>query len=358
MLQPTITRSDLEYDLPPALVAQSPSRRRDDARMLIVSRESRSFQDSSVRNLVERLRHDDLLVLNDTRVLPARFTAFRRTGGRVDGLFLEEISPGRWIVMLEGSRRLRPGEAVLLTKRSDALEIRLGERLGEGRWQVEALSQEAASSVLERLGRPPLPPYIGRKKCGGETESVDRERYQTVYARCPGAVAAPTAGLHLTKEMLDALSQRGVNIAFVTLHVGAGTFKPVEAEDLTAHAMHSESYQLPDDTVDAWRECRSRGGRVVAVGTTVVRVLESVLGEGMDAGVRRGSTRLFIYPPYRITTVDALLTNFHLPSSTLLALVMAFAGVELTRQAYQHAITQQYRFYSYGDAMLIESSLV
>lgn len=354
MLQPTITRSDLEYDLPPALVAQSPPPRRDDARMLVVSRESRSLQDSSVRHLVERLRHGDLLVLNDTRVLPARFTALRRTGGRVDGLFLEEISPGHWIVMLEGSRRLRPGETVCLKKGSDALEIRLGERLGEGRWRVEAASHEAASTVLERLGRPPLPPYIGRKESGDETESEDRERYQTVYARSPGAVAAPTAGLHLTKETLDALAQRDVKIGYVTLHVGAGTFKPVEAEDLTAHAMHSESYHLPDETVAAWRECRSRGGRVVAVGTTVVRVLESVLGERMDAGVRRGSTRLFIYPPYRITTVDALLTNFHLPSSTLLALVMAFAGVEPTRQAYQHAIQQRYRFYSYGDAMLIE----
>jgi S-adenosylmethionine:tRNA ribosyltransferase-isomerase len=345
---------DLDYELPEDRVAQAPLARRDDSRMLIVNRQFSSLHHSNIRDFPHHLEAGDLLVLNDTRVLPARFTATRTSGGRVHGLFLEDLRAAEWLVMLEGSRRLRVGET-LCFEGSSPVTFVLAERQAEGKWRIQVQCNEPANAVLERVGRTPLPPYIGRKNADQDSESRDRERYQTVYARSPGAVAAPTAGLHLSDEVLARIRERGVSIAYVTLHVGAGTFKPIAVSDVAAHPMHSERFAIPDETIAAWQKCRNQGHRVVAVGTTVVRVLESVLGTGRDSSIRSGSTNLFIYPPYRITTVDAMLTNFHLPRSTLLALVMAFAGLELIRVAYRHAIDSCcYRFYSYGDAMLIE----
>jgi len=354
MMQQPFSITDLDYDLPEDLIAQIPLARRDDSRMLIVNRSAGSLRDALIRDFPELLHPGDLVILNDTRVLPARFTAIRRTGGRVHGLFLEEAKPSQWLVMLEGSRRLRVGETLTLENATSPIAVALRERLSDGQWYVDVQSDEPADVILGRVGRTPLPPYIARKHGGPDVEPADRQRYQTVYARMPGAVAAPTAGLHLTESILARIRDRGVQIGFVTLHVGAGTFKPISVNDLAAHPMHSERFSVPEETIAAWRECRQRGGRVVAVGTTVVRVLESVLGRGRDDTVRSGSTNLFIYPPRCITTVDALLTNFHLPRSTLLALVMAFASVELIRSAYRHAIEARYRFYSYGDAMWIE----
>ena len=345
---------DLNYELPDELVAQAPLAQRDGARMLIVNRHAGSLHYANIRFLPHQLEAGDLLVLNDTRVLPARFTATRKSGGRVHGLFLEETRPAEWLVMIEGSRRLRVGETLCFEGGSSPFTFVLSERQAEGKWRIEVQCNQPAVAVLECVGRTPLPPYVDRKNASKEAESCDRERYQTVYARSPGAVAAPTAGLHLSDEVLTRIRERGVSIAFVTLHVGAGTFKPIAVSDVAAHPMHSEQFAIPDETIAAWRNCRAQGHRVVAVGTTVVRVLESVLGTGRDSSIRSGSTNLFIYPPYRITTVDAMLTNFHLPRSTLLALVMAFAGVELIRVAYRHAIDSCYRFYSYGDAMFIE----
>lgn len=346
--------ADLQYGLPVELIAQSPLAHREDSRMLTVRRHLGSIQDSGIRELPEMISAGDLLVLNDTRVLPARLSLTRQTGGCMDGLFLEETAPSQWLVMLERSRRLRIGETLQLGPAPHSIPVTLLERSEGGGWRIQVHAPESAQTLLERVGRPPLPPYIRRKPSDPETESGDRERYQTVYARNPGAVAAPTAGLHLSDEILDQVRGCGAAIAFVTLHVGPGTFKPIAVNNLRDHVMHFESYEISGETVSAWEECRKRRGKVVAVGTTVVRVLETVLSGSRPHARLSGSTNLFIYPPYQITAVDALLTNFHLPASTLLALVMAFAGTDLTRRAYEHAISAEYRFYSYGDAMFID----
>jgi S-adenosylmethionine:tRNA ribosyltransferase-isomerase len=354
--------------------------------LLVVERAEGTLRDGRITDFPFLLRPGDLLVLNDTKVVPAKLLARRQTGGKVPGLFLEEISQGHWEVLLESSRRLKPGELLHLLPTSDPLaavrgggchvELELLERLAEGRWRVRVNDPRPAAAILEEYGETPLPPYISRHSEGG-SQSADRDRYQTVYARRPGAVAAPTAGLHLSEALLQRIKDRGVEIANVTLHVGLGTFKPIGAPRLADHIMHEERYDVSAATLAALGACRARGGRIVAVGTTTVRVLETIAWEGgiegsRDQGIEgrkdeksrnrivenagcgiQGTTRIFIHPPHRFRLVDALLTNFHLPRSTLLALVMAFAGIELTQKAYGHAIGEKYRFYSYGDAMLI-----
>ncbi len=350
---------ELDYELPPELIAQTPPARREDARMLVVDRASHSLRDCTILDLPGYLRAGDLLVVNDTKVVPAKFLARRRTGGAVEGLFVEEESAGLWRVLLEGSRRLRVGERLIAG--NEGPELELVERLHEGQWRIRVGDDGSAEAILARIGRTPLPPYIRRDEANATADALDASRYQTVYARASGAVAAPTAGLHLTESLLGEIRRRGVQIAAVTLHVGLGTFKPVVVDDLADHVMHAERYEVSGAAFDAIAACRGHGGRVVAVGTTTVRVLESLAGPfsrafcspGAPAPAQQGSADLLIYPPYTFRVVDALLTNFHLPRSTLLALVMAFAGVELTRHAYGHAIRQRYRFYSYGDAMLI-----
>jgi len=354
----SIEIADLDYPLPPELIAQHPLPERDGARLLVIDRASGSLADHRIGQLPELLREHDLLVLNDARVLPARLAAHRRTGGRVSGLFIREHRQGVWQVLLQGSRRLRQGE--LLTARpvqGEPVELELLDALPEGLWMVRVHAEGTAEQILGRIGRTPLPPYIRRGDKDDLADEEDRARYQTVYAAKPGAIAAPTAGLHLTPRLLDRLHGAGVRTAFVTLYVGLGTFKPIAASTLPEHAMHEERFDLPAQTAADLAACRARGGRVVAVGTTSVRVLEAAAAPisgnwGVEA--TNGTTRLYIYPPYQFRVVDALLTNFHLPRSTLLALVMAFGGTELTRRAYAHAVDQRYRFYSYGDAMLIQ----
>jgi S-adenosylmethionine:tRNA ribosyltransferase-isomerase len=356
----------LDYTLPEALIAQHPPRRRDDARLLVVSRENESHTDRTIRDFPELLRPADLLVLNDTRVLPARFRCRRATGGIVRGLFIAETEPGIWRVMLEGSRKLRESERLAFLIENEpgsSVGLELVERLGQGNWLVRADGDKPASFLLERVGETPLPPYIKRQDSENDNaRDVDRERYQTVYARVPGAVAAPTAGLHLTDEILRTIRHRGVDIASITLHVGLGTFKPIGSQRLADHTMHKEWFELTEESARAINNCRARRGRIVAVGTTSLRVLESAASRHTaDNNITKesavaacsGWTDLFIYPPYHFRAVDALLTNFHLPRTTLLALVMAFAGTNRTKAAYEHAIRQSYRFYSYGDAMLI-----
>lgn len=348
---------ELEYRLPEERIAQRPAARREDARLLVVDRSRGRLEDRGILDLAELLRAGDLLVLNDTKVIRAKFQARRATGARLEGLFLEEQGVGKWCVMLRGGSRVKKGETLILgairsATESEGVEAVVTERLGEGRFLLQLTVVEAAERVLDRIGRTPLPPYIHRESAGDEES--DHERYQTVYARKAGAVAAPTAGLHLTESLLEALQAQGVATAFVTLHVGPGTFKPIEVDELSEHPMHREIYHVPVETAAAVAHCRTARGRVVAVGTTSVRTLEASWDE--SAGRVRagdGRTDLFIFPPYRFRVVDALLTNFHLPRSTLLALVMAFAGVEMTRDAYEHAIVKKYRFFSYGDAMLI-----
>lgn len=343
-------REELDYDLPPERIAQHPVEPRDASRLLVLDRGSGRIEHAIFREIGRYLRTGDVLVLNDTRVIPARFFARRPGGGRVEGLFLREDRAG-WRALLRPSRRVRIGQ--VLDAEDDALKLHVVQRYARGEWRLRPEPPVAAIQALGRIGRTPLPPYIERA-AGPVPE--DALRYQTVYARRAGAVAAPTAGLHFTGRLLAELRRAGVGLVFVTLHVGLGTFAPIEVEDLRAHRMHSEWFEAPLETLQALHERRRRGGRIVAVGTTSARVLESLpqtLGREAPPAPQCGWTDLFIYPPYAFRNVDALVTNFHLPGSTLLALVMALAGIEAVRRAYREAIAQGYRFYSYGDAMLI-----
>jgi len=336
----------LDFPLPEHLIAQEPSVRRDASRLLVVRRANGSLEHRTFADLPDLLDPGDLLVLNDTRVLPARLVGRReRTGGKWEGLFLHATAEGLWELLCQTRGHLVEGETVLVEP--GPLRLTLVGRAG-GHWLARPEAPGTAFELLERHGRVPLPPYIRK----GQARADDRDRYQTVYARLPGAVAAPTAGLHFTPEVFDRLDRRGVGRAFVTLHVGIGTFQPIKAEDVRHHRMHREEGELPAATAAALGACKARGNRVVAVGTTAVRVLETVAAYG-EWRPWSGATELFIYPPYTFRAVDALVTNFHLPRSTLLLLVGAFAGVELMRRAYAVAVEQQYRFFSYGDAMLI-----
>jgi S-adenosylmethionine:tRNA ribosyltransferase-isomerase len=334
-------RSDFEYSLPAELIAQAPLAQRSASRLLLLEGASGCLADHAITTLPTLLAPGDLLVFNDTRVLPARLAARRASGGVVE-IFLERPLDGHAaLVQTRASNPLRAGEVlqtaggpVRLTARHDDL------------WAVEL--PQTAVDFFERYGAVPLPPYITRAP-----DALDRERYQSLFARVPGAVAAPTASLHFDAALLAALEARGVKRAQLTLHVGAGTFHPLRSEHLDEHRMHAEWYQVPDDTVAAIARTRSAGGRVIAIGTTVARALEAcAAGDGaVSAGL--GETRLFITPGFRFRVIDGLLTNFHLPGSTLLMLVAAFAGREAVLAAYQHAIALRYRFFSYGDAMLI-----
>lgn len=352
--------TEFDYELPSELVAQSPSARRDEARLLVHALATGDTSIGCVAELPRRLRRGDLLVLNDTRVLPARLLGRRDTGGAVEFLFLEPTREGLWRALVRPGKKVKAGEVVSAAE--GALRVRLVERsldeagAPEPTWEVELASAAGPDApvevLLERHGRMPLPPYIERDPSQPAAEA-DRARYQTVYASTPGAVAAPTAGLHFTPELLVELAQAGVEAASVTLHVGLGTFLPVTVEEVEQHRMHSERYHLGPQTVAAVEVCRARGGRVVAVGTTSLRVLESCAA--VDGRLRAGSGRtdIFIRPGYEFRAVDGLLTNFHLPKSTLLMLVSAFAGLERTRELYRRAIAESLRFYSYGDAMLL-----
>lgn len=340
-----------DFELPKRLIAQSALHHRADARLLVVDRARNSLEHRHIRDLPEILPGGDCLVLNDTRVVPARLVGFRtETGGHWEGLFLDADPSGVSRVMSKTRGKPRHGETVTLIDSQGREDIRLhlGTKDSEGVWLVRPQSNEDPFALLERVGRVPLPPYIRK----GEMVESDRERYQTVYARAPGAVAAPTAGLHFTEQLLGRIERRGTTLCKLTLHVGPGTFRPIETDRLVDHHMHSEWGYIDQSTVDAIQGCRRRGGRVVAVGTTSVRLLETAAAEGRLQPFR-GRTDLFIRPPYEFRVVDALLTNFHLPRTTLLVLVRTFGGDEIIRRAYEEAIREEYRFYSYGDAMLI-----
>ena len=336
-------KSDFYYELPDALIAQAPLAERSAARMLIVDGRRGAWEDARIRDLPSLLQPGDLLVLNDTRVLPARLQARKATGGAVE-LLLDRLVDARegWF-LAKSSKALRPGMrlhlpggAVATVEEKDGMEARL------------SLSADAQwLPILEAEGSMPLPPYIRRAP-----EASDRERYQTIYAAHPGAVAAPTAGLHFDAKLLDALAARGVERTFVTLHVGAGTFLPVRSDDITEHPMHAETMEVSATTVAAVAAAKARGKRVIAVGTTACRALETAAQDG-TLRPYTGETRLFIYPGKTFQVIDGLLTNFHLPESTLLMLVCAFAGMECMLAAYRHAVAASYRFFSYGDAMLI-----
>jgi S-adenosylmethionine:tRNA ribosyltransferase-isomerase len=341
----------LDYDLPPELIAQHPAARREDARMLVVERASGALRDAHVRDLPDWLRAGDVLALNETRVRPARIVLRRQpTGGRVELLVVRSAGAGapaaEWTVLARPAKRVRPGTRLESDDGTLELEVVAAGEEGERRVRVARGDLDAA---LREAGDLALPPYIRRAP-----EADDRDRYQTVFARVEGAIAAPTAGLHFTEPLLGALASRGIGSVRTLLHVGPGTFRPITAADPRAHRMDEEYFEVTAGAATALLAARSTGGRIVAVGTTVVRALESAC----DANAGRlaassGWTRKYILPPYTFQAVDALLTNFHLPRTTLLLLVAAFAGDDLLRRAYAHAVASRYRFYSYGDAMLV-----
>jgi S-adenosylmethionine:tRNA ribosyltransferase-isomerase len=335
---------DFDYRLPQELIAQTPARERGASRLLHLDGCSGRLADRQFRDFPQLVGPGDLIVLNDTRVIKARLVARKNTGGRVEVMVERVLEGGEVLAQIGANHPTRVGSTLVL---ADGIEATvLGRESEFFRLRFEGCDDVLA--LLDRHGSIPLPMYISRP--AGEDDS---ERYQTVYARAPGAVAAPTAGLHFDAAMLDALRDRGAALATITLHVGAGTFQPVRVQDLAQHEMHGERYDVPRETVKAINRARAGGGRVLAVGTTTLRALESAAAGGtLEPG--RGETRLFILPGYRFKVVERLLTNFHLPRSTLLMLVSAFGGMDNMRRAYRHAIEQRYRFYSYGDAMLIE----
>ncbi|MGI8561917.1 MAG: tRNA preQ1(34) S-adenosylmethionine ribosyltransferase-isomerase QueA [Luteimonas sp.] len=337
-------KSDFQYSLPPELIAQAPLPERSASRLLVVRPGEGGFEDRRVRDLPDLLAPGDLLVFNDTRVIPARlFGQKAGSGGRVE-ILIERLLPGNEArAQVGASKSPKPGGRIAL---DDGGEAEVLAREGEF-YHLRFHVDDALESWLLHAGRLPLPPYIRR-----EPGADDAERYQTVFAREVGAVAAPTAGLHFDDALLDALRERGVVFGHVTLHVGAGTFQPVRVDDVREHRMHAEWLNVGAELVEQVRRTRAAGGRVVAVGTTVVRALESAMAGG-DLRPFAGETRIFIFPGYRLRSVDALLTNFHLPESTLLMLVSAFAGKARILAAYEHAIRERYRFFSYGDAMLL-----
>ncbi|NCC50004.1 MAG: tRNA preQ1(34) S-adenosylmethionine ribosyltransferase-isomerase QueA [Spartobacteria bacterium] len=345
--------SDFDYALPRELIAQFPADRRDDARMCVVHRAARRWEHRCVRDLPGYLRGGDLLVLNNTKVIPARIFGHKEaTGGRVELLLLEEMAPGRWDVLIKSGRRPVAGTRMVLGSGRATAEF-LEER-GQGRAHVRIHSEEPLLTILEEEGFPPLPPYISRAyNTPGGVPPGDRTRYQTIYAEKPGAVAAPTAGLHFTPELFGTLSELGVRRTTVTLHVGIGTFRPVSVEQVADHVMDEERYEVSDDTARMINRTKEDGGRVVAVGSTSVRTLESVAQRHGRMTADSGRTDVFIYPPYAFRVVDVMLTNFHLPRSTLLMMICALADRELIMAVYEDAVRERYRFFSYGDCMLI-----
>ena len=337
--------SDFKYELPPELIAQTPLERRDGSRLMTLNRETGEVSHRHFFDLPEFLRPGDTLVVNDSRVLPARLYGKRNpTGGAVELLLLKEHTDGNWECLAKPGRKLKPGAEVIFGE--GELSATILEDLGEGKKMVNFHYEGIFLEVLERLGKMPLPPYI-------KEELENGERYQTVYSRVVGSAAAPTAGLHFTPELLDQIREMGVNIAYVTLHVGLGTFRPVAVEDVNDHQMHSEFCMISAETAEILNKTRKDGGRIICVGTTSCRTLESFANEDGTFEERSGWTQIFIYPGYKFKAMDALVTNFHLPESTLLMLISAFAGKDHVMAAYEEAVKERYRFFSFGDAMFI-----
>ncbi len=335
---------DFWYDLPEELIAQTPLEKRDSSRLLVLDKETGQVNHKHFYDVLDYLQPGDCLVMNDSRVLPARLLGHRPTGGAVELLLLRDLGEGRWECLAKPGRKCQAGQELLF---GDGLLTATVVAVQEDGNRIVQFHYEGIFlEILEQLGKMPLPPYI-------KAELQDQERYQTVYSRQTGSAAAPTAGLHFTRELLEKIREKGVKTAFVTLHVGLGTFRPVKAEDISGHHMHSELCMLNQETADILNETRKAGGRIICVGTTSCRTLESLAGE--DGTFRASSkwTDIFIYPGYSFKAMDGLITNFHLPESTLVMLVSAFAGREHILAAYEEAVRERYRFFSFGDAMLI-----
>lgn len=335
---------DFWYDLPEELIAQTPLEKRDTSRLLAMDRQTGALAHRHFYNIIDYLNPGDCLVMNDSRVLPARLLGHRPTGGAVEVLLLRDLGGGKWECLTKPGKKTQPGQEIIfgdgqLTATVDSVQE-------DGNRVVEFHYEGIFLEILEQLGKMPLPPYI-------KAELADQERYQTVYSREVGSAAAPTAGLHFTKELLEKIEKKGIRLAYVTLHVGLGTFRPVKAEEISQHHMHAELCMISQETADILNQTKASGGRIVCVGTTSCRTLESLVNEDGSFEPRSKWTEIFIYPGYQFKAMDALITNFHLPESTLVMLVSAFAGREHVLNAYNEAVKERYRFFSFGDAMYI-----
>lgn len=338
-------KSDFNFYLPEDLIAQTPLEKRDSSRLLHLGRCTGDISHRHFYDITDYLRPGDCLVLNDSRVMPARLYGSRSTGAAVEVVLLRDLGGGAWECLTRPGKKTRPGAEIIFG--DGELKATVTDVIEDGNRIIQFEYEGIFLEILDKLGKMPLPPYI-------KAELKDKERYQTVYSREIGSAAAPTAGLHFTKELLEKVKAMGVKVCFVTLHVGLGTFRPVKEEDILDHEMHSEFCMIPQETADAINETKAAGGRVIAVGTTSCRTLESFAGEDGVMEAKSGWTKIFIYPGYNFKCIDALITNFHLPESTLIMLVSALAGRENILRAYETAVEERYRFFSFGDAMMIE----
>ena len=339
--------SDFKYDLPEELIAQYPAKKRDESKLMVLDRAAEEISHTQFKNIVDHLNPGDALVVNETKVFPARLIGFKeKTNAKVEVLLLRQLEETMWEVLVKPARKVRIGNRLMIAD-SIGCDV-IDNTISGGRVVKFDDNGKDFFDLVEEIGASPLPPYISR-----DTEPIDKERYQTVYAKKTGAVAAPTAGLHFTDDILDQLKAKGVEIIPLVLHVGLGTFRPVQVEDLSRHQMDSEYFEISDDSAEKINAVKKNGGRIFAVGTTTVRVLETVAIPDNQVKASSGWTDKFIYPPYKFKMVDGLITNFHQSQSTLYILVCTFAGYDFTRKAYETAIGQEYRFFSYGDAMLI-----
>lgn len=341
---------EFDYELPKELIARFPSEKRDFSRMLVVDKSTGSLDDKHFYDIVDCLDENDFLVLNNTKVIPARLYSVKDTGANIEIFLVRKIEGNLWVALVKPSKRVKPG---LILKVSEKLSVEICER-DDDKWKVRLMYSGNLYEVLEECGNIPLPPYIERDLTNEEYKKLDFERYQTVYAKNEGSVAAPTAGLHFTEEIFERLARKGVGHCFVNLNVGLGTFKPVKVENIEDHKMDEESFEITEESAAKINEAKASGKNIVAVGTTSVRTLETTMEKFGEIIPVKDSSTLFIYPGKKFKIVDKIITNFHLPKSTLLMLVSAFAGRDLIRKAYIHAISEKYRFYSYGDCMLIK----
>ncbi|MBZ0109731.1 MAG: tRNA preQ1(34) S-adenosylmethionine ribosyltransferase-isomerase QueA [Candidatus Scalindua rubra] len=341
--------SNYDYNLPKHLIAQYPTTKRDESRLLVLHKESSKIEHRRFYEIIEYLNCGDVLVLNDTKVSPARILGTRTTGGRVECLIIREVEENTWEVLLQSNHRLKENEFLTF---DDSVKGKILYRNDTGSWIIRVEDKKKFTEMLESSGRMPLPPYIKRNSNNKSQGIHDDERYQTIYAKKVGAIAAPTAGLHFTTNLLREISCKGIKIVYITLHVGLGTFKPIHKEDFRQHTIHKEFYNISEETVSTINKAKSLGKKIIATGTSTCRVLETI-AKNHTTEKSSGWTKLFIYPPYKFKLTDSLITNFHLQRSTLILLASAFAGRENIATSYEEAISLNYRFYSYGDCMLI-----
>lgn len=343
--------SEFDYNLPEELIAQFPCEKRDESNLMVLDRQNKTIGHKKFFDIVDFFDKNDILVLNNTRVIPARLFGKKSTGAKIEVFLLERKTDKLWEALIKPSKRVQLGTIVEF---SEELSAKILERLPNDKWLVEFIYQGIFNEILSKVGNIPLPPYIARQLTDESIKNLDFERYQTVYAQNQGSVAAPTAGLHFTEEILDKFKQKGVEVCYVTLNVGLGTFRPVKVENILDHQMDREFYEIPESTAEIINRAKSQAKNIVAVGTTTVRTLESAFLNNGKISETSGWSQLFIYPGYKFNVIDKLITNFHLPKSTLLMLVSALAGKDFVFQAYREAIEKKYRFYSYGDCMLIK----